>query len=94
MSAVLPGAGQFMQGRKLAGTIFLTLILITFCTMTACFAGIIGAFYRLGFDLNSEPGNIRPMFVGMAVSFVAAMIVFAVSIADTVRADRTPPPVP
>lgn len=92
MSAVLPGLGQFMQGRKRAGTVFLIAILLPFFSMMAFFAGIITSFYKLGFDMNSDPGNITLMFAGMAGSFVAALVVFILSMMDTVRADRTPPP--
>lgn len=72
---------------------FLIMVLVPFFAMIAFFIGIIRAFYGLGFDINSDPGNIRLLFAGMAVSFVVALIVFVISLVDTAKAARTPPPI-
>ena len=95
MSAfVCPGLGQFMQGRKLAGIFFLSLFLVPFASALIFFIRIIRAFYGLGLDLNSDPGNIKMASFGIVVSFAAAITVYAISLTDTIRAARIPPPLP
>lgn len=95
MSAlVCPGIGQFMQGRKAAGSLFLLLILAPFTAVMVFFIRIMISFYRLGFDMNSDPGDIKHQAAGLALSFGTAIAVYIIGIIDTVRASKTPPPVP
>jgi hypothetical protein len=95
MSAlVCPGIGQFMQGRKTAGTLFLVLILVSFAALMVFAVEILVAYYRLGFDLSSDPGNIEIRLIGLVASFAASMIIYVISLIDTVCAARTPPPLP
>ena len=95
MSAlVCPGIGQFMQGRKAAGTLFLVLILAAFTALMTFAVEIIVAYYRLGFDLNSDPGDIKMRLIGLVASFAASMLIYVISLIDTIYAARTPPPLP
>ena len=51
-AAVCPGIGQFMQGRRLVGTVFLVLILASSFAMMGFLLFIIAAFCRCGFILE------------------------------------------
>ncbi|MCK5676377.1 MAG: hypothetical protein KAH99_05130 [Verrucomicrobia bacterium] len=52
---VCPGAGQLVQQRWAAGTVFAAGFIVGFCWFMAVALRIIIDFYRMGFDFNHEP---------------------------------------
>jgi hypothetical protein len=82
---VCPGAGQFMQRRWVAGSIFATGFLVGFFWLMVLALGIIINFYRMGFDIGYEPGT--PNVVGMLPPFLIAMSFYIASLFDVLAAN-------
>ena len=100
---VYPGAGQFMQKRWIAGSLFAILftcffILLAITVITPLFAYLNNtldwaAARGMGGDI--EPPGVS--FVKVALYFLAGMVVYFASLADVIRANRRiakPPPLP
>ena len=90
---VCPGFGQFAQGRKLAGTFYLLLVLTSFSYMIAFSITIIGAAYRLGLG-REDPGDLTTPLIGVLVSFAISSLIYVVSFYDAAHASNRPPPMP
>jgi hypothetical protein len=86
---VCPGFGQFAQGRKLAGTFYLLLVLTSFSYMMVFFVHII----RLRLELKGLGDMMAPL-MGIFVSFAISILIYVVSFADAARASNRPPPLP
>ncbi len=69
---VCPGAGQFVQKRWLAGSVFATGFIIGFCWFMVRALKIIIDYYRLAFDPDfiAETPNITGMFPPLIIALV------------------------
>ena len=92
---VCPGFGQFMQRRKVAGAIYLMLILASCVSLLAFFLNIVIVFSRFGLAPETLE-NARLNLIGFAVSSAIFIIIYISSLIDTISAEKTqnPPPVP
>ena len=79
---VFPGAGQFIQKRWIAGTLFSLTFLITFILFCIQAGQLIIAYYRMGFEFDTfEPGEIH--LSRMLITFAVAMLIYIINIFDT-----------
>ena len=90
---VCPGFGQFMQRRKIAGTVYLLLVLAGLAAMIVFFLRIITAFYKLGFEFE-DPGSVKVEYIGLIVAFAYSILIYIISFVDALRASNRPPPPP
>ena len=98
---IYPGAGQFLQKRWIAGTLYS--ILFTIFSVILIFEVFKPMFNNVNVALNwASSQSTNQAFEGIslykvAVSFVAMIVIFVVNIIDVQRANRKgtqPPPLP
>ena len=98
---IYPGAGQFMQKRWIAGTLFS--VLFTVFSLILIFEVFKPMFHNVNVALNwaASQQNDQPFeainLAKVVVSFVAMLIVYVANIMDVQRAARKktqPPPLP
>jgi hypothetical protein len=95
-AVVMPGLGQMMQGRWVAGTIFLVLMLGSFTALMTFFFSVVSAFYKFGFTMEGDPGDMKGQILGIIVSFFFGILVYIVSLVDIAlrrgKKERAPDP--
>ena len=75
-----PGAGQFVQGRTMAGTLYLGAFLVAFVLFAVAAGRIIAAYYSL---LSNVPGREPSLpLVQMIAWFGAAFLVYIANVVD------------
>lgn len=98
---IYPGAGQFLQKRWIAGTVYS--VLFTIFSLVLIFEVFKPMFRNINVALNwAASQEADQAFEGIsltkvAVSFIAMMIVYVINIMDVQRANRKtmqPPPLP
>jgi uncharacterized integral membrane protein len=97
---VYPGAGQFLQKRWIAGTLFS--ILFTIFSLALIFEVFKPMFHNVNVALNFAAAQGDQPFEGISLSkvilsFIALMVVYIANILDILRANRKriqPPPLP
>lgn len=98
---VYPGAGQFLQKRWIAGTLYS--VLFTIFSLILIFEVFKPMFNNVNVALNwASSQTADQAFEGIslsrvAVSFIAMIVIFVVNILDIQRANRKrtqPPPLP
>lgn len=97
---IYPGAGQFLQKRWIAGTVYS--VLFTIFSLILIFEVFKPMFHTLNAALNFAAAQDDQPFEGIsvakvAVSFIALMAVYIVNIVDIQRVNRKkmqPPPLP
>jgi len=82
---VFPGAGQIHQRRWVPAAAFGTAFLVCFIVFAVCTARIIVMYYSIAFNFSGFKETPLPLKKA-AVSFLLAMLVYAVSLVDTQRA--------
>jgi len=97
---VYPGAGQFVQKRRIAGTAYALLftICIGFLFYDVFRPLVVNVIAALDW---ADAGTNRPFeelsVVGVLVPFLAGLLVYVMNLADVARANRRtlrPPPIP
>lgn len=87
LSAMVPGLGQLVQRRWTAAAAFALLFAATLACFLFLAAGIILAFYRMGYDFEHyEPEGLPVLPAG--ILFFTALLVYAINVADAYRAYR------
>jgi len=98
---VYPGGGQFLQKRKLAGTLYalvftLFLVILFYEVLRPLVANVNAALDWAAEGKNEEFRQIS--FAGVLLTFLAALITYIMNLVDVTRAQRTkaphPPPLP
>lgn len=94
---VCPGAGQFMQRRRVAGLVFCAGFLAAFIWLMLIAGKIILDFYRMAFDFDYAPAT--PNLIGILPPLAIAMAFYVVNLVDVLlaqlriaRAGREQPP--
>ncbi len=87
---VMPGAGQCAQRRWVVGLLFAAAFILCFVVFMVFMALLIVPFYSMAFNFDTyEPPEVSSMpKMGAAISFLAAIGVYVVSLVDTSAAHR------
>ncbi len=84
---ICPGAGQFIQRRWIAGTVFAAGFLWGFCWVMVLAAGNIIDYYRLGFEFGTyEPDPTSPL--AFVAPLAIAMVFYLVNLFDVLVAQQ------
>lgn len=94
---VYPGAGQLAQRRWAAAGVFVLLFTVFFVTLAV---SVLGPLVRnltavMGWDFSGSDVELEVISLPLVLgSFAGALIVYALNLADVVRASRRVRPVP
>lgn len=100
---VYPGAGQFVQKRWIAGSLFAILFTLFFILLAVGVITPLFAYLNHTLDFAAARGmgsNIEPPGISLTkvvVYFLAGMVVYFANLADVISANRRiakPPPLP
>lgn len=86
----MPGAGQFVQKRWVAGTVYGGLFVVCFAAMLICFVRLMVSYYSLGFDPQSvrDSSNTWALLARILIAFAAGMATYLANLADVYLAYR------
>jgi len=100
---IYPGAGQFMQKRWIAGSLFATLFTLFFILLAVAVITPLFAYLNHTLDFAAARGMGRDVepprisFMKVALYFLAGIVVYFANLADVIGANRRvakPPPLP
>jgi hypothetical protein len=87
---VMPGAGQFVQRRRVAAFFYGGIFLAAFMAVMTFAARLLVFYYSFGLSMerNPEPPNLRPDAIAVVVSLAVAVVIYLAGVLDTYLAYR------
>lgn len=77
---VCPGAGQFIQGRWIAGALFSITFSAAFVIFMVIAGALIISYYRMGFEFETYEPNIQPD--RLIPAFIVAITIYIINLTD------------